>query len=167
MTDRDINDTITLATPNMPESRTHIQETSTSTPWKPKSLFNEIVLISTLCTPQLMTQAGLALSIAPARIISSSFDSSSIGQLSWYAASYSLTVGTFILPAGRLGDVFGHRKVVIVGFLWSGLWSLIAGFSVWTGEQIFFDCCRAMQGIGSALLLPNSIAIMGRLVTNG
>lgn len=50
----------------------------------------------------------------------------------------------------------------IIGFTWFGLWSILAGLSVYVG-QIFFDFCRAMQGIGPAILLPNGIAILGTL----
>ncbi|KAJ5503781.1 hypothetical protein N7463_006655 [Penicillium fimorum] len=81
-----------------------------------------------------------------------SFGATDPVNLSWFAAAYSLTAGTFILVAGRLGDVFGHRNMFVIGFCW---------FSVWS-NQIFFDCCRALQGIGPAMLLPNAIAILGR-----
>ncbi|CAH0042661.1 unnamed protein product [Clonostachys rhizophaga] len=113
-----------------------------------------------------MTQAGLALSLVPLRIIGASFNTTNAGELGWYAASYILTVGTFILIAGRLGDVFGHRLVFIIGFAWFSLWSLLGGIAVWS-DKIFFDICRAMQGIGPALLLPNSIAILGRTYRPG
>jgi MFS family permease len=54
----------------------------------------------------------------------------------------------------------------IIGFVWFGLWSLLAGFSVWS-DQVFFDCCRALQGIGPAMLLPSSLAILGRAYPPG
>ena len=133
---------------------------------KPQSLMREALFVGILSCAQLMTQAGLAQSIAPVRIIGNSFGISNPGQLSWFSAAYSLTVGTFILIAGRLGDLFGHKKLFVVGFLWYSLWSLLAGFSVYS-NQIFFDCCRALQGIGPAFLLPNSIAILGRTYTPG
>lgn len=87
----------------------------------------------------------------------------------WFPAAYSLTVGTFILVAGRLGDLYGHRLMFISGFLWYALWSLLAGFSVHVGTNrvIFFDCCRALQGIGPAFALPNAIAILGRVYPPG
>lgn len=114
-----------------------------------------------------MTQAGLAVSIAPLYIIGASFGSGDVGQLSWYAAAYSLTVGTFVLIAGRLGDVYGHKRFFIMGFLWYALWSLLGGFSVYPKSQIFFDVCRAMQGIGPAFLMPNAMAILGRTYDPG
>lgn len=127
---------------------------------EPKSLIHEVIFVTVVCAAQLMTQAGLSLSIAPLRIISASFNSTP-KDLTWASAAYSLTVGTFIFVSGRLGDVYGHRLLFIIGFLWFGLWSILGGFSVWS-NPIFFDCCRAFQGIGPALLLPNSVAILGR-----
>ena len=126
----------------------------------PKSLPHEIVFVFVVCAAQLMTQSGLALSIAPLQNISASFNSTP-RDLTWASSAYSLTVGTFIFVSGRLGDVYGHRLVFIIGFAWFGLWSLLAGFSAWS-NPIFFDCCRAFQGIGPAFVLPNGIAILGR-----
>lgn len=132
----------------------------------PQNTLHEIAFVTVLCCSQLMNQVGLAISIAPLRIIGSSFGIGNPGQDSWMPAAYSLTVGTFILIAGRLGDLYGHKKLVIAGFAWYALWSLLAGFSVYS-NIIFFDCCRALQGIGPAFLLPNSIAILGQTYKPG
>lgn len=124
------------------------------------------MFIAVVCMAQFMTQAGLALAIVPGPIIGKSFGATDSGQRSWFPAAYSLTVGTFILAAGRLGDVYGHRLMFIIGFTWFGLWSIIAGISVWS-NQIFYDCCRAFQGIGPAMLLPNAVAIFGQTYPPG
>jgi len=124
----------------------------------PKSLPHEIAFVAIICMAQLMTQAGLAVSISPVFIIGESFGTRAPG--------YSLTIGTFILIAGRLGDIYGHKKFFVAGFLWFGFWSIIGGFGVYS-NAIFFDCCRALQGIGPAFLLPNSVAILGRTYAQG
>jgi MFS family permease len=72
-----------------------------------------------------------------------------------------LTVGTFILIAGRLGDLYGHRNMLLFGWTVFGVWSLATGFSAWANLP-FMDFCRAMQGIGPAFLLPNALAVLGR-----
>ncbi|KAI8664168.1 MFS domain-containing protein [Fusarium keratoplasticum] len=132
----------------------------------PHSPLGEIAFIAIVCSAQLMTQAGLALSVVPMHIIGDSFGIDNPGQISWFTAAYSLTVGTFILIAGRLGDVFGYKRFFVGGFVWYGLWSLIAGFSVYSGP-ILFDFCRAMQGIGPAFMLPNAIAILSHAYEPG
>lgn len=137
---------------------------SASAPHRPPTLAGEIFFVSVLCAAQLLTQAGLAITIAPASIIAASFAipaDQRLATVSWFSAGYSLTVGTFILVAGRLGDVFGHKRFVMGGFAWFGLWSLLAGCAVYSGP-VFFAFCRAMQGVGPAFLLPNAVAIIGR-----
>lgn len=126
----------------------------------PMPLAREVPFMTLICLAQLLTQAGLGQAIAPLHIIGDSFGITDPALLSWFPAAYSLTVGTFILPAGRLGDILGHRTMFIVGFIWYGVWSLLAGISVYSG-QILFDICRAFQGIGPAILLPNALAILG------
>lgn len=148
-----------------PEALTR-EKTSQSSIAPPKTLWREIPFVVVVSMAQFMTQAGLCMSIAPVYRIAHGFNTSNLGELSWFAAAYSLTVGTFILVAGRLGDVYGHKLMFVIGFSWFGLWSLLAGFSVWSG-QVFFDCCRAFQGIGPAILLPNALAILGRTYPPG
>lgn len=134
---------------------------------RPQSLAGEALFVAVICSAQLLTQAGLALSIAPQHIIARSFNiEDQPAKLSWFSAGYSLTVGTFILIAGRLGDVFGHKLFFVAGFAWFGLWSALAGFAAYSGP-IFFAFCRAMQGIGPAFLLPNAVAILGRCYDPG
>ncbi|KAH7319184.1 hypothetical protein BKA65DRAFT_437906, partial [Rhexocercosporidium sp. MPI-PUGE-AT-0058] len=134
----------------------------------PTSLPREAFFIGILCTAQLFTQASLGQAIAPLHIIGTSFSVSSPGQLSWFPAAYSLTVGTFILIAGRLGDLYGHKRLFVGGWIWYGLWSLLAGFAVYVRHSpVLFNVCRGMQGIGPAFLLPNALAILGRTYPQG
>jgi MFS family permease len=118
----------------------------------PENPIHEIAFFAILCMSQFMTQAGLGQAITPLHIIGSSFGTQNPGELSWFPAAYSLTVGTFILMAGRLGDLYGHKLFIVAGFLWFALWSLLAGFSGYF-TRILFDCCRAFQGIGLVFLL--------------
>lgn len=127
----------------------------------------EAAFVATVISAQLLTQVCLAISIAPAHVIGTSFHITSPGQLSWLAAGFSLTVGTFIMPSGRWGDLYGHKRLFIVGYFWFSLWSLVAGFSVWSESLPFFAFCRAMQGIGSAIVLPNGIAVLARTYPPG
>ncbi|KAI9881603.1 MAG: hypothetical protein M1830_000167 [Pleopsidium flavum] len=124
------------------------------------SPLHEVVFVTLLCCTQLITQSAFGSVLVPLQLIGLSFDSNSVGQRSWFLAAYSLTVGTFVLVAGQLGDIYGHKKMLVGGWFWFGLWSLIAGLSAYTSSTIFFDVCRALQGIGPAFLLPNGLAIL-------
>ncbi|KAH8585962.1 major facilitator superfamily domain-containing protein [Bisporella sp. PMI_857] len=140
---------------------------------KPKSGSQDFALIGVICAAHFLTQAGLAQSIAPIPLIAKSFTTKNhIPSPSWYSAAYSLTVGTFILPSGRLGDIYGLKRLFIIGWLWFALSSLSAGFNPRILEivdqqpsgsgETFFCFCRALQGIGPALLMPNGLGILGR-----
>ena len=131
------------------------------------SLLRETFFVFVICSSNVFTQASLGMATVPLNIIGQSFGSLSPGQLSWFVAAYSLTVGTFILIAGRLGDIYGHKILFVIGFFWYGFWSSIAGFTVYSHSQIFFDICRALQGIGPAMMMPNSLAILGRTYPAG
>ncbi|KAI9711867.1 MAG: hypothetical protein M1820_002012 [Bogoriella megaspora] len=129
--------------------------------------FHESLFIGVCAVSHLMTQAALGQALAPINFIASSFNTANPGEMSWFIAGYSLTVGTFILISGRLGDIMGHKRVFAFGYLWLGMWSCFAGFTPYTKHQIFFDFCRAMQGIGPALLMPNALALFGRAYAPG
>lgn len=131
------------------------------------SIAYEVAFVGIICAAQLLTQAGLGQAVFPLPLIGKSFGEQGTTQLSWYVAAYALTVGTFILIAGRLGDVFGHKQMLVTGFGWFGLWSLVAGLSVYSRSAIFFNVCRACQGIGPAILLPNALAVLGRTYPPG
>jgi MFS family permease len=161
------HETTTTSISHQPSLTRTISRIPTATTLPSFSFMHEIAFISVISAAQLFTQAALAQSIAPLHVIGQSFGTTNPGQLSWLPAAYSLTVGTFILPAGRWGDLYGHKKIFMLGYFWFALWSLIAGFSVYSNSLIFFTFCRAMQGIGPALLLPNGIAVLSRTYPPG
>lgn len=81
-------------------------------PALPFSPRHEILFIFMVCMAQFLSLAGLAQSIAPLELIGRSFGVTDEATLSWYPASFSLTYGTFILPAGRLISLKISRDVL-------------------------------------------------------
>ncbi|KAH8705859.1 putative transporter [Talaromyces proteolyticus] len=79
----------------------------------------------------------------------------------WIAASYALTQGTFVLMSGRLGDVFGHRELLVIGGIWLSVCILISAFC---NNFFAFVTMRALAGVGGALIMPNAAAMIS--VTN-
>lgn len=77
--------------------------------------------------------------------------------LSWVSNAYTITFGGFLLLAGRLGDLLGRKKIFLFGLLLFGLSSLAIGLSQTDTQMILF---RAIQGIGSAIIAPTSLAIL-------
>lgn len=99
-------------------------------------------------------------------IIGSNYGTSDAGDLSWYVAGYSLTVGTFILFAGRLGDTFGYKTMFLIGMSWYSVFSMVTGLAVYS-NHVLFIFSRVLQGIGPALMLPNALAILGATYAPG
>ncbi|KAI9693804.1 MAG: hypothetical protein M1822_003075 [Bathelium mastoideum] len=78
-------------------------------------------------------------------------------KANWIGASYALTQGTFVLMSGRLGSVYGHKNILLVGGAWFALWSLINGFC---DSFLAFNIARAFTGVGGAFILPNAVAML-------
>src|SRR5713101_6253839 len=71
----------------------------------------------------------------------------SVTSLAWVVNAYLLTYGGFLLLGGRLGDLFGHRRLFIAGIVLFTLSSLVCGLSTTKGLLIG---ARSVQGIGGA-----------------
>ena len=78
-------------------------------------------------------------------------------QVQWVVESYALTLAALLLAGGSLGDVLGRRKVFAAGVLIFAAASAWCGLSRTIGELI---AARALQGIGGALLVPGSLALI-------
>lgn len=111
-------------------------------------------------------QVGLGNTLTTVGVIGESFGITSQGQLSWLIAGYSLTIGTFILIGGRLGDEFGNKKMFVIGMAWYSLWSMVAGLSVYS-SHVLFIFARIFQGMGPAMTLPNGLGILGKSYSPG
>ena len=87
----------------------------------------------------------------------------SVSGLEWVVSSYLLTVAGLLLVGGRLADVFGRRRLFLAGMAVFTLSSLAAGLAGSGGVLI---ASRAIQGIGAALLMPATLAIIMAAFTN-
>lgn len=76
----------------------------------------------------------------------------------WVLSASLLALAGLLVLGGRLGDLFGRRKIFLIGCV------LFAGASALGGISPVFAIllvCRVLQGIGGALMLPNTVAIVG------
>ncbi|KAK0628738.1 major facilitator superfamily domain-containing protein [Bombardia bombarda] len=121
---------------------------------------HEMAFVAIVCSAQLTTQVGLGQTLSIIHVIGTHYGLTSPGDLAWFLAAYSLTVGSFILVSGRLGDLYGHKRMLVIGYLWFALWTLIAGLAVYSNVVLFYFA-RALQGIGPSILLPNALAVLG------
>lgn len=77
--------------------------------------------------------------------------------LSWVSNAYALTFGGFLLLGGRAGDLFGRKRLFLIGLVVFSLGSLLVGIS--TGATMIVTT-RALQGLGSAILAPATLALL-------
>jgi len=82
---------------------------------------------------------------------------SSLATLQWTVTAYTLTLASFILIGGSIGDHYGRRRSFVVGVLWFAAASLACGLAP---DPAVLIAARALQGVGAALLTPESLAIL-------
>ncbi|MFD2119093.1 MFS transporter [Streptomyces cirratus] len=75
----------------------------------------------------------------------------------WVTAGYSLTVAVGLITGGRLGDIHGRRKVLLVGTVVFVVASLLCGIATGPGVLI---AARVLQGAGVALMIPQVLATL-------
>jgi EmrB/QacA subfamily drug resistance transporter len=78
-------------------------------------------------------------------------------SLQWTVDAYLLTLGAFLLVGGSLGDLFGRRRIFILGLGGFTFASLLCGIAP---SISFLIAARALQGLGAAMLVPGSLAII-------
>ncbi|MEO5576197.1 MAG: DHA2 family efflux MFS transporter permease subunit [Gaiellaceae bacterium] len=83
-------------------------------------------------------------------------------SLAWVVNAYLLTFGGFLLLGGRLGDLFGHRRLFLLGTALFTVASLACGFA---SSQEFLMGARAVQGLGAAVVSAVALSLMMALFT--
>ncbi len=84
-----------------------------------------------------------------------------LSAVEWVVTAYLLIVSSMLLTFGRLSDIFGHRKVYLIGFYIFTLGSFLCGLSVNIGMLIG---CRVFQAIGAGMMFSSNFAIITKYV---
>ena len=82
----------------------------------------------------------------------------SVVVIQWLVNAYTLCLSAFLLTGGSAGDLFGRRRIFLIGIVIFAAASLWCGLSSTIAQLIL---ARAIQGMGAALLIPCSLAIIG------
>src|SRR4051794_20807222 len=80
------------------------------------------------------------------------------GQLQWAVGAYALLFATALFAAGALGDRYGHRTILVLGLLCFGVASV---WAAWAGGATGLILARGLMGLGGAMMMPTSMAIIG------
>src|SRR5438093_3561803 len=81
----------------------------------------------------------------------------SISGLEWTVNAYTLSFAVLLVTGGRLGDIFGRRKMFLFGVVTFGLSSAFIGLSQ---SEAWLVAGRAVQGIGAAFMMPATLSII-------
>ena len=89
--------------------------------------------------------------------IQAGFGHADVAGVSWVLTGYAIAFATFLVPAGRLGDILGRRRVFAAGLAAFGLGSALctAAPSLW-----WLVAARVLQGAGAAALTPTSLGLL-------
>jgi EmrB/QacA subfamily drug resistance transporter len=84
------------------------------------------------------------------------FDAS-LSALEWTINAYTLTFAVLLVTGGRLGDIFGRRRVFLIGV---GLFAFASATIGFAPSEGFLVASRALQGVGAALMMPGTLSII-------
>lgn len=76
----------------------------------------------------------------------------------WIVSAYNLAFGCFLLLWGRIADLYGRRKIFVLGSAWVAVCTAVAPA---LPNEIAFDLFRALQGLGAAANVPTALGILG------
>jgi len=82
-----------------------------------------------------------------------------LSALEWTINAYTLTLAVGLVTGGRLGDIFGRRRMFLLGVLIFGVSSAVIGVSPSGTVLVAF---RALQGVGAALMMPATLSIISQ-----
>jgi EmrB/QacA subfamily drug resistance transporter len=114
------------------------------------------VLLFVILTAQLMVVLDTTIVNVALPHIQDSLGFSTSG-LSWVINAYILTFGGFLLLGARAGDLFGRRRVFLVGIALFTVSSMLGGFAT-SGWMLL--AARALQGLGAALAAPSALSLL-------
>ena len=84
------------------------------------------------------------------------FDAS-LSALEWTVNAYTLTFAVLLVTGGRLGDIFGRRRVFLIGV---GLFAFASATIGFAPDDGWLVASRALQGVGAALMMPATLSII-------
>jgi EmrB/QacA subfamily drug resistance transporter/deazaflavin-dependent oxidoreductase (nitroreductase family) len=85
-------------------------------------------------------------------------------DLEWVVNAYAIAFGGLLLLGGRTGDLFGRRRMFIIGALMFSAGSMAGGFAT---SSSFLIAARAAQGVGAAILAPTALSLLAATFPQG
>jgi len=121
---------------------------------RPRS--TDTVILIVVCLAQFMVVLDVSIVNVALPAIQRDLHFSAV-DLQWVVTSYALTFGGLLLLGGRLADLFGRRRIFLVGLGLFTAASLLGGFAT---NQTTLIAARCLQGVGAAVLSPATLTIL-------
>src|SRR2546429_5377553 len=85
-------------------------------------------------------------------------------SLQWVVTAYALTFGGFLLLGGRAADLFGRRRILMLGL---GVFTTASLACALATTDSFLIAMRGLQGLGAAIVLPAALSIVMNMFDEG
>ena len=82
----------------------------------------------------------------------------SFSDLQWVVDAYALTLAALLLTTGSLADLFGRRRMFVIGLVIFSVSSLLSGIAA---DPLLLNLARGAQGVGGAAMFSTSLALLG------
>ncbi|MEV4313601.1 MFS transporter [Actinocrispum sp. NPDC049592] len=128
-----------------------------SSPPRSRSRENGLLLV-VMCVGMFLVQLDVTVVNVALPQIADDLHTGLQGQ-QWVVDGYAVVLASLLLAGGTIGDRYGHKRVVLTGLALFGAASLVCGVAPNVGLLI---AGRALQGLGAALLLPGTLAVITR-----
>ena len=119
--------------------------------------------LAALSLAMLLPSLGTSIANVALPTLATSFDAP-MADVQWVVISYLLSVTCFIIPAGRLGDMIGRSRLLLVGMT---LFAAASAASAIAPSLWFLIGARAVQGVGAAAMMALTVAMVGDLMPKG
>ena len=128
-------------------------------PWSRLSggQYRHVARITLVAVAQFMVVLDISITNVALPSIKTALDFGSDSALQWVITAYALTFGGFLLLGGRMADLFGRRRTLLVGMSCFSLFSLAIGFSQ---SALILVLLRGFQGCAAALMSPSALSIV-------
>ncbi|WP_434713171.1 MFS transporter [Rhizobium sp. YTUHZ045] len=116
--------------------------------------------LASLCLSMLLPSLGTSIANIGLPALAQAFGGS-FQEVQWIVLAYLLAITTLIVSVGRLGDMTGRRRLLLIGILLFTLASVLCGFAPALWPMI---AARALQGLGAAIMMALTMAFVGETV---
>jgi EmrB/QacA subfamily drug resistance transporter len=124
---------------------------------RPKAASHPTVVLTVLCVAQFIGALDVFIVNVALPKIGAGFGERSLSNLSWVLNAYAIVIAALLIPAGRLADLFGRKRVFLLGL---GVFTAASIGAASSGTLWVLVAFRVLQAAGAAALTPTSLGLL-------